>query len=89
MKMIWGYVLTASAFALIASCALRGDGGRVHPSWLGGCYALLSIGELLLSQIGLSLVTQLAPSRLATRFIGLWFASVAVGHGLAAAFGML
>lgn len=82
--------MTAAAFAFIAAAALRGgDSGRVSPLWLGGCYVLLSIGELLLSPMGLALVTQLAPPRLATRFVGLWFASVAIDHGGAAALGLL
>jgi dipeptide/tripeptide permease len=37
----------------------------------------------------MSLVTQLAPSRLASRLVGLWLASVAVGNTLAGAFGLL
>ncbi|MFO0623688.1 MAG: hypothetical protein U0745_20020 [Polyangia bacterium] len=39
--------------------------------------------------MGMSLVTQLAPSRLASRLVGLWLASVAIGNALAGAFGLL
>ena len=39
--------------------------------------------------MGMSLVTQLAPSRLASRLAGMWLASVAVGNALAGAFGLL
>jgi dipeptide/tripeptide permease len=39
--------------------------------------------------MGMSLVTQLASSRLASRLAGLWLASVAVGNALAGAFGLL
>jgi POT family proton-dependent oligopeptide transporter len=89
-KMVWGFLLTAAAFALVAGAALRGgDAGRVSPLWLAGCYGLLSLGELLISPRGLSMVTDLAPPRLAGRFMGLWFASVAVGHGFAAGLGLL
>lgn len=89
-KMVWGFVCIAAAFALVAGASLRGGGtGRVSPLWLGGCYVVLSLGELLLSPCGLSLVAELAPPRWSGRLMGLWFASVAVGHGLAVGLGLL
>lgn len=39
--------------------------------------------------MGLSLMTQVAPSRLASRLVGLWLASVAAGNALAGASGLL
>ena len=49
-KLVWGYVATASAFALMAAASLRGgDAGRVSGAWLVGCYALLSLAEILLA----------------------------------------
>ena len=83
--LIWGYVATAAAFALMAAASLQGgDTGRVSSAWLIGCYLLLSIAEILLAPLGMSLVTRLAPRDKAARAVGLWFASSAVGNGLAA-----
>lgn len=83
--LIWGYVATAAAFALMAAASLHGgDTGRVSSTWLIGCYLLLSIAEILLAPLGMSLVTRLAPRDKAARAVGLWFASSAVGNGLAA-----
>ena len=85
LPLVWGYVATAAAFALMAAASLQGgDTGRVSSVWLIGCYLLLSIAEILLAPLGMSLVTRLAPCDKAARAVGLWFASSAVGNGLAA-----
>ncbi|MBL9006894.1 MAG: MFS transporter [Myxococcales bacterium] len=83
--LIWGYVATAAAFALMTTASLLGgDADRVSSVWLIGCYLLLSIAEILLAPLGMSLVTRLAPHDKAARAVGLWFASSAFGNGLAA-----
>jgi POT family proton-dependent oligopeptide transporter len=85
IPLLCGYVATAAAFAWMAAASLQGgDTGRVSSAWLLGCYLLLSIAEILLAPLGISLVTRLAPRDKAARAVGLWFASSAVGNGLAA-----
>ncbi len=87
--LVWGYVATAAAFALMTGASLRGgDAGRVSSAWLIGCYALLSLAEVLLAPLGVSLVTRLAPRHRAAQSVGLWFAGSAVGNGLAAVLGL-
>jgi POT family proton-dependent oligopeptide transporter len=51
----------------------------VSPLWIVAAYLLLTIGELLLSPIGLSAVTTLAPQKLTGMMMGIWF--VALGFG--------
>lgn len=86
---LWGYVATAAAFILMTTAGLRGgDTGRVSGCWLAGCYLLLSLGEVLLAPLGVSLLTQLAPKARATQAVGLWFAGCAVGNGLAGVLGL-
>ena len=43
--------------------------------WLIATYFFHTIGELCLSPIGLSMVTKLAPMKLASLFMGVWFCS--------------
>lgn len=89
-KMIWGYIFTAAAFALMGLAGLRGgDGGSVSPAWLTGCYALLSVAELLLAPMSMALVSQLAPPDQTSRMVGLWLAATAVGNALTGALGLL
>ncbi len=51
----------------------------VNPSWIVLSYLLITIGELLLSPIGLSAVTLLSPRHLTGMMMGIWF--VALGFG--------
>lgn len=49
---------------------LRGsDEAQVRPSWLGGCYVLLTLGELLPAPMGLALITRLAIPERASRMV--------------------
>ena len=88
-KMVWGYVATAGGFVVLAFAGLKGgDAGRVSPVWLTGCYLLLSVAELLLSPLGLSLVTRIAPPHRTAQAVGLWFAAAAAGNALAGVIGL-
>ncbi len=89
-KMTWGYVATAAAFVVLVFAALHGgDTGRVSPLWLGGAYLLLSAAELLLSPLGMSLITRIAPPQRTSQAVGLWLAAAAVGNASAGAIGLL
>ena len=57
--------------------------GKVSPLWLFAAFALHTVGELLLSPIGLSMVTKLGPMRLVSLMMGLWFAAIATANYLA------
>ncbi|MBX7108453.1 MAG: peptide MFS transporter [Chitinophagales bacterium] len=46
---------------------------KSHMLWLIGTYAIFTIGELLISPIGLSMVSKLAPPRLTALMMGAWF----------------
>jgi POT family proton-dependent oligopeptide transporter len=50
--------------------------------WLVGCYAVVTIGELFLSPIGLSLVSKVAPVRLTSLMMGGWFLATSIGNKL-------
>ncbi len=88
-KMVWGYVATAGGFVVLVIAGLQGgDAGRVSPAWLTGCYLLLSLAELLLSPLGLSLVTRIAPPHRTAQAVGMWFAAAAVGNTIAGIIGL-
>ena len=55
---------------------------RSAPCWLVGCYALLTVAELWLSPIGLSLTSKLAPPQYRGLWMGFWFLATAVGNKL-------
>jgi POT family proton-dependent oligopeptide transporter len=56
---------------------------KTSPYWLWGTYFVFTVSELLLSPIGLSLVSKLAPARLTALLMGGWFLSTSIGGKLA------
>lgn len=57
---------------------------RVSPIWLILAYAIISLGELMLSPMGLALVSKVAPLRLRGLMMGGWFVATAIGSKLTA-----
>ena len=55
--------------------------------WLAGLFFLQTSGELLLSPVGLSTMTKLAPVRMTGLVLGLWFLATAFGNKLAGVLG--
>lgn len=55
---------------------------RVSALWLIIAYMVLSLGELMLSPMGLSLVSKVAPVRMRGVMMGGWFAATAIGNKL-------
>jgi hypothetical protein len=54
----------------------------VSPFWLLLAYGILSLGELMLSPMGLSLVSKVAPIRMRGLLMGGWFVATAIGNKL-------
>jgi proton-dependent oligopeptide transporter, POT family len=88
-KMAIGMVMTGLAFMVMYAAALSGEAGapgpydyRVSPFWLLGAYGVLTLGELMLSPMGLSLVSKVAPIRLRGLMMGGWFVATAIGNKL-------
>ena len=55
---------------------------RISFLWLVSCTVVYTMGELYLSPIGLSLVTKVAPARLVSMLMGMWFFSSFLGNFL-------
>ena len=68
-------------FAIMSVSSVYQD--KTSPYWLWGTYFVFTISELLLSPIGSSLVSKLAPARLTALLMGGWFLSTAIGGKLA------
>src|SRR5262249_39781631 len=71
-KFGFGLLFAAFAFVLLVPAGILSQHGvRVSSWWLVGFYSLLEFGELCLSPVGLSLVTKLAPAKLAGSLMGI------------------
>ncbi|MBB5353151.1 POT family proton-dependent oligopeptide transporter [Haloferula luteola] len=77
-------LLLAAGFLVMRGAASRLlIHGQVMPTWLIATFLLHTFGELCLSPVGLSSVTQLAPRRLVGQMMGVWFLATSLGNLLA------
>jgi POT family proton-dependent oligopeptide transporter len=81
-KMAIGCALLAAAFGIMILAALSVGSGRGSVGWLVATTLVLTIGELYLSPVGLSLVTKVAPARIVSMMMGMWFLSSFIGNYL-------
>lgn len=80
LKFVAGIFFAGLGFLTLAmSTYFAGTNDLINPLWVFAAYLLITIGELLLSPIGLAAVTQLAPPNLIGVMMGTWF--VATGFG--------
>ncbi|MEO6903719.1 MAG: peptide MFS transporter [Bacteroidia bacterium] len=84
VKIAWGLVISAlSTFVMIAAVYISNNGAiKASPWWLIASYGVITVGELLLSPMGLSLVSKLSPPRLTALMMGGWFLATALGNKL-------
>ena len=84
-KIFYGLLITVVSIAVMALAAYLGKNGehKVSMMWLTSYYLIVTVGELCLSPMGLSLVTKLAPKRLVGLMMGGWFLSTSIGNKLA------
>ena len=82
-----GYcVMAAASIGLPSPKELAETGGVSHvlvsPNWLISTYLVLTFGELLLSPMGISFVSKVAPPKLKGLMMGMWFGATAIGNYL-------
>ncbi len=82
-KFTIGLFLISGAYLLMIPAAMLTAQGRVSFWWLVGLYFLEVCGEMCLSPVGLSMVTKLAPVKIAGIMMGLWFFATSLGNKLA------
>ena len=83
-KIAFGLLFSAlSVFVMIAAVKSGNNGTeKVSVLWLIGSYGVITIGELLLSPMGLSIVSKLSPVRITSLMMGGWFVSTSIGNKL-------
>jgi POT family proton-dependent oligopeptide transporter len=79
-KMAIGCLGLALANAILVAAAWYAGGGKASWLWLFVYFIVLTIGELYISPIGLSLVSQVAPARLLSVTMGAWLATSFIGN---------
>ena len=83
MKFSLGVLFMSSGFLLLAfGSKYFGVAGETSPWWLCGSYFLQTVGELLISPIGLAMITVLCPRHLVGIMMGIWFFSQAAAFAI-------
>jgi proton-dependent oligopeptide transporter, POT family len=82
-KMALGCFGVTLANLILACAAWRAAGDQASWLWLLGYFVVITIGELYLSPIGLSLVSKVSPARMVSMMMGVWLATSFVGNFLA------
>jgi len=99
-KIAYGMIVAAVAFCLMMyasltlptpneQAALGEAAPRVSSYWLISTYLILTFGELLLSPMGISFVSKVAPPKYKGACMGGWFVSTAIGNFLVSVGGLL
>ena len=99
-KIAYGMIVAAVAFCLMLyasltlpspteQAALGEAAPRVSSYWLISTYLVLTFGELLLSPMGISFVSKVAPPKYKGACMGGWFVSTAIGNQLVMVGGLL
>jgi POT family proton-dependent oligopeptide transporter len=88
-KMALGSIVLGLSFVvMVVGAQLVGD-GKGSLFWPFFCTLILTVGELYLSPIGLSLVTKVSPVRIVSMMMGMWFLSSFAGNYLSGVIGTL
>ena len=87
-----GMLIAALGFVIMAVASIGqpnptalsagAEANLVSPNWLISTYLVLTFGELLLSPMGISFVTKVAPPKYKGLMMGGWFAATAIGNYL-------
>ncbi|MFO1251114.1 MAG: peptide MFS transporter [Inhella sp.] len=84
MKQALGMVVLGLGFVVMAIAQSMADSGiKVGMHWLAIVFFIHTLGELMLSPVGLSMVSRVAPAKLVSLLMGVWFLSSAAANYLA------
>ena len=83
-KIVLGLFISALSCLVMVGAVYAGDNGmiKVSPWWLVASYGVITLGELCLSPMGLSLVSKLSPPRITALMMGGFFLSTSIGNKL-------
>jgi POT family proton-dependent oligopeptide transporter len=82
-KMALGCFGVTAADLIKAFAAFHAGAGQANWLWVLLSIAVITVGELYLSPVGLSLVTKVAPARILSMMMGIWLATSFTGGFLA------
>jgi POT family proton-dependent oligopeptide transporter len=82
-KMALGCLGVTVANLIMAAAAWHAGDAKASWLWLLGYFVVITLGELYISPIGLSLVSKLAPAKMLSMMMGVWLATSFTGNFIA------
>jgi POT family proton-dependent oligopeptide transporter len=82
VKFSLGLFFAGLGFVVLAYASSISGAGKVTPWFLVLVYLFHTFGELCLSPVGLSAMTKLAPGKMVSLMMGVWFLSISMGSYL-------
>ena len=82
VKIFGGMFIAGLAVLIMVFASMAGgneDANNMSPSWLISTYFAITIAEILISPMGLSYVSKVAPPRMRGLMMGCWFGATAIG----------
>jgi len=82
VKILLGMIIMSLAMIVMVIASLAGgnrDQNIMSPAWLIGTYFLVTLAEILISPMGQSFVSKVAPPKITGLMMGGWYAAIAVG----------
>jgi POT family proton-dependent oligopeptide transporter len=83
-KIAFGLLISALSVLVMVAAVHIGNNGieKVSVWWLVANYGIITIGELFLSPMGLSIVSKLSPKNITALMMGGWFLATSIGNKL-------
>ena len=83
-KIALGLLISGLSALVMYAAVKAGSNGaeKVSVWWLIASYGVITIGELMLSPMGLSIVSKMSPPRITALMMGGWFLSTSIGNKL-------
>lgn len=83
-KIAWGLFISGLSALVMVGAVYAGHNGveKAGTWWLIAGYGVITVGELFLSPMGLSIVSKLSPPRITALMMGGWFLATSIGNKL-------
>jgi POT family proton-dependent oligopeptide transporter len=82
VKIFIGMLIMGLSMVVMVFASLQGgneDANNMFPSWLIGTYFVVTLAEIMISPMGQSYVSKVAPPKIQGLMMGGWFAATAFG----------
>ena len=81
-KFAGGLLLVAISMGVMVFAAQAAIDGKVAAMWLIAVFAIQTVGELMLSPVGMAAATRLSPPNRVSQTLGVWFLATSVGDAI-------